>query len=365
MGRLAAALLALVVTLTGCKQAEYAQQTASFSDSVDKAVVGLRAMYTGINTADRQTYLVERLLNPAQPVGDVEACLAADGSVSSQQTLLVKPRFSESAINARVHLLELLGAYAKALAALASGSAPDDVATKMGDLQTAFVQVGKDAAVPANSLNSAGPLATIAGTLGKLYLERRRSAELTRIIHDADKPITDLLALLESDAGIAHLALLSSTDDDYATWTNYYNRVRETALPGPRKTVRLNTALQYCNGVVPTSPIPITMPKPGATLAPRPGTILIDPAQDAATFTVRSTVLDHVVAARDDYFAARAANPVAVVQSLRKSHQALVKFADAPDDIRTLADLQGAIAEFKGDAQTLYNAYTKLRSGSK
>lgn len=361
---LAAALLAIALSASGCKQAEYAQQTASFSDSVDKAVVGLRAMYTGINAADRQTYLVERLLNPAKPLGDVEACLAADGSVTSQQTLLVKPRFSEDQINARVHLLGLLGAYAKALSALASGSAPADVATKMGDLQTAFVQAGKDAGVKANNLASAGPLATIAGTIGKLYLERRRSVELTRIIHDADKPISDLLDLLETDAKISRLALLSSTDDDYATWTNYYNRVRGTALPGPRKYVTLSTALLTCNGVPPKS-APVSVPNSAATVVAPPATVALDPAQDAATFTVRSAVLDRVVAARDDYFAARAADPATVVQSLRKSHAALVKFADSPDDIRTIADLQSAISEFKGDAQTLYDAYTKLRSGSK
>lgn len=360
--RALACLCALLVSLSGCKQADYAKQTATFSDSVDKAVVGLRAMYAGINDADRETYLVERLLNPAAPVGDVEACRRADGSLAAQPTLLVQPRFPESAIAARVHLLTMLGSYGEALSALASGSAPADVGEKLDALRKAYIQSGKDAGGKESDFAAAaGPLSSIAGTLAKLYLQRRRSAELTRIIHEAQPTIDRLVQLLQRDAAIAYLAVLSSTDDDYASWTRYYNRVRETALAGPHRPFAAPDPVGRCRSAALDVPPPIPVPRP----APLPSPILVDPARDAASFAIRTAVLDRVVLARERYLAARAADPVAVVASLRKAHAKLVAFADAPDDIRSLADLQAAIAEFKGDAQTLYDAYGKLRTGGK
>lgn len=356
--RHAFALVALVLGLVaGAGRAQAAPQLAPIRDAARHAAASLRAMYAGINAAALEIYLASALLDPAQPVGDTEPCLRTDNALSTIASPLAATPFPEASIAQRARLVESLAAYVQAVGALAEDAPPPEIAADLGDLDEAIGRLKKSAAVHLErDLAIAAPVATLAASAATVSLERPRGAALEKTVREANPAIVALIDVLAKDVSARRAEALASAGAAYSMWSASYERVRRLSLSGAERTEPPAIARRCA---APYGAQGMQLPPAGAlagTKAAAPGVPAIDAQADAATLGIRFALLERLSAAHDRYEALKQADPAAPIDALHGVDEALLRFVRQPGDGKAAADLQAATAEFRGEAESAYEA---------
>lgn len=362
MTRIFAAIAGSVLLLTSaCKQSQYPDVTKSFSDTMDIATAAMQTLYGSINSSDVHIYLQEHLFNPAAPLETRGYCVMRGGRIAVADTLLTRPRFAAKDIQARLDLLSTLKAYGNALAALASSSSPQDFDKSVSDLQVSVAKTGK--ALPGSNIGNlfTAPMASFAGTVGKIVIQRRNAAELDRLIVEAEPAVDQIIDALQGDTRVLTSIAQTNALEEYKGWIAYYNRVSKASV-SKAAPFRAEVRLPDCPGVPAVS---MTLP---SAVPPSPPPILsyvlLDRYRDVTTFEIRKAILDEVEKSQTNYQALMASDAGGTIASMKTANDALVDYARAPDNQLTFDNLMAAYAEFKDDAQTLFQALHGVSAAS-
>jgi len=226
------ATVALVLGVTGCATNQYRAPIGAFRDDTQRTVGVLRDFYQS-----RNTYEVDLYLNgvAADPTFEV---LTAD---SNGPTPLGTTTFLPASIAARLNALDLVGAYASRLAALASSDAPSrfrDAAGLLGQnlasLDKTFQRLSGESDPTASRFIS--PIASIVGAVGEMVLERKRDELIAAGLEKGEGPVQEVLGLVRDDLDrVFSLQVATGERERFATLVAAYNRDRSKLSYEQRK----------------------------------------------------------------------------------------------------------------------------------
>lgn len=304
-------MLLSAISLTGCATAHYAEPITSLRNSINTAGAAIGVYYAELNKFEREIYLDERLYDPTKEVGITDE--------KGNPTALIGTPFSAESIKARTDAIEVLGVYSQRLGELAGSDAPKQFAegTKiLGDnlsnLNKTFDKLGKDDAekkiIDTTAKNYSGPIGTIVGVIGRMYLEKKRDDAVKEAIEKGSPVVRDILILLQND--------LSSVIDP----------LKRTGLKQ-----KLADRVKYYN------------------------------ANLKDNFTQRKQTLAEIDAAASRYETASTANPANLIQTMLDAHESLVKYAESSKTPQNLAELIAALETFKSRAQEVADAVKQIR----
>lgn len=299
--------LFVAFTVMGCVTANFKEPITAFQRSIDTAGAAVGTYYAELNQFERDLYLEERLFNEKLEV------LATDKSGMS--TPLLGKTFSAESIKARTDAIILLGIYARRLAELAGSDAPArfSVGAKvlgenLDNLASTFSSLRNDATAPSYA-GPTGPIATIIGVVGKMFLESKRDAALTVAIEQGAPEVTKVLQLLESDL------------------VNVVGPLRQTGA----KQILAERVTSYNKN------------------------------RSKMNQDQRRQALEGIRYAAMQYEIAVAFNPSDLMRGMREAHEALVKYARSDRRPENLAELVSAMEILQNRVQVIAAAVQQLR----
>jgi hypothetical protein len=300
-------LMCFVLLLTGCAQPRYAKPIGEFQKSVDQSIGVIGGYYEDLNAYERRLYLEGAYLDPK-----IEVLLTgADG----KPTPLAGKTFPAEAVKARVDALSLVSKYAKRLADLAGSEAPTQFpanAKVLGDnLESLAGTFSKlSGASDPSAAKYVGPISTLVGLIGQIYLEHRRDTALAKAIVEGDPIVTQILTLLEDDLVnvIGPLRLLGEKQL-LAERVTYYNMNRATL-----------------------------------------------------SASERHATLDSINTTADTYSKLVVFNPSGLISEMSAAHRAMVKYAKSPRETANLEELAAALELFADRVDTAAGALQKVKS---
>jgi hypothetical protein len=229
----------------GCSSNRYIAPATTFKTSTNQTVSVISAFYTSRNSYEVQLYLSEVAADANVEVGVTDS--------AGNPTPLGHPVFSPASIKARLDALSLVGVYASRLYSLANTSAPSDFATaatalgtNLKSLDTTFQSLGaKDAT--ANSY--VGPISSLIGTIGKMYLNGERDKLVKEAIQNGGPQVNVILSQIKDDMDkIFSLEVITGANEQLATAVAVYNRDRK-GLSYDQRVARLAEIYSLSNEV--------------------------------------------------------------------------------------------------------------------
>lgn len=305
-------ILLFTTLLTGCVTARFGEPITSFRDSINTSGAAIGIYYGELNQFEREIYLDECLYDPTKEV------LATDKQ--GKPTPLIGALFSAESIKARIDAIALLGVYAQRLGELAGSEAPKQFAEGakiLGDnlfnLQKTFEKLGEEddeekKTIDATAKNYSGPIGTIVGVIGCIYLEKQRDAAVKGAIEKGAPAVRTVLTLLQKDL------------------TEVIEPLKRVGLKQ-----KLTDRVTYYND------------------------------NRRASFEQRRQILAEINAAASRYETALTANPANLIQTMSEAHESLVKYAGSPKTPQSFADLLAALETFKIHAQEVADAVKQIR----
>lgn len=211
--------------LTGCLNNRYIAPVTAFQTSTNQTISVISAFYTSRNSYELRLYLSDIAANPTLAVGAVDA--------AGHPTPLGQPVFSPTSIKARLDALSLVGVYASRLYALANTSAPADFATASTALGTSLTSLNKTfqglGASDATAASYVGPISSLVGTIGKMYLSGQRDKLVKEAIQEGGPQVNVILSQIKDDMDkIFSLEVVTGANDELATAVVAYNKDRAT-----------------------------------------------------------------------------------------------------------------------------------------
>ncbi|MHB8422280.1 MAG: hypothetical protein ACYC9S_03345 [Leptospirales bacterium] len=305
-------LILLFTLATGCTTTNFTQPVASFQDSINTSSATIGIYYSSLNTFERQLYLDELALDPTQKVQAKDR--------SGHSTPLLGQYFQAESIKARMDALALLGVYAQQLTDLASSNAPKRFSTNatvlgqsLAKLDKTFSQLSGKMSDPTASAY-VGPISALIGSVGKMYLERQRDRAIREAVNNGTPKVNEILNLLEHDL-IESVKPLQETGlkEELASRVHYYNDHRN----------RHDMDLRQ-----------------------------------------RRALLKEIDAQATAYEAAIAFNPSELIQSIRQANNALVRYANTPQNPQNFSDLLEALNAFDQNAQEIAGQVRLIRQAT-
>lgn len=216
-------LLLGCLLLTGCLDNRYIAPVTSFQSSTNQTISVISAYYTSRNSYEIQLYLSGVAADPTQAVGLTDS--------AGNPTPLGKPVFSPASIKARLDALSLVGVYASRLYALANTSAPADfttasttLGTNLASLNTTFQNLG---AKDATASSYVGPITSVIGTIGKMYLSGQRDKLVKAAVEQGGPQVNTILSLVKDDMDkIFSVEAITGANEELATLVAAYNKDR-------------------------------------------------------------------------------------------------------------------------------------------
>ena len=216
-------VLAVCLFLVGCPNNRYIAPVTTFQNTTNQTVSVLSAFYTSRNSYEIQLYL-------SGIAGDASLQVSTKDA-SGKPTPLGQPVFSPASIKARLDALSLVGVYASRLYALANTSAPADFATastalgnSLSSLDKTFQALGANDAT-ANSY--VGPISSLIGTIGKMYLSAERDKLVQSAIKDGGPQVNLILSQIKNDMdNIFSVEVITGTNEQLASEIVAYNTDR-------------------------------------------------------------------------------------------------------------------------------------------
>jgi len=234
--RMGVLLFPCVLLFSGCAASRYSAPVASFRDKTHQTIGVLSEFYSSRNSYEIDLYLQGIAVDASLPVQTIDASGAA--------TPLGRPVFSPTSIKARLDALNLVGAYAGRLYDLANTDAPtkfQSAASVLGQnlskLDKTFQTLQGAADPSANKY--VGPISSLAGTIGQMYLEQKRDDLLKKAINDGAPQVDVILAQVRDDMDhIFSQEVITGSNERLALLITAYNKDR-AKLAYEQRTARL------------------------------------------------------------------------------------------------------------------------------
>jgi hypothetical protein len=130
---------------------------------------------------------------------------------------------SSEALEIKLELLGILSEYADAIAKISASKSPQKFQDNVSRLSAAFANIeGKFESSP-SSTQYVGPLASIAGVLGKLYLENLQWNTIRDVIIKTSPEVDKLLGYLKTDLELAEKVYDTQFASTAKNLREYYN----------------------------------------------------------------------------------------------------------------------------------------------
>jgi hypothetical protein len=213
--------LCICGVLTGCLHNRYITPVTSFQSSTTQTISVISDFYSSRNSYEAQLYLADIANDPSLRVETKDA--------SGRPTPLMQSTFSPESIKARLDALALVSVYANRLYDLANTKAPADfetastaLGTNLASLNNRFSTLAGKGDASANAY--VGPITSVIGTIGKLYLNGKRDAMVKVGIQDGGPQVNQILSLMRADMdNIFSLEVISGANQQLATDIVAYN----------------------------------------------------------------------------------------------------------------------------------------------
>ncbi len=188
-------VLALAGSGTGCADpAKYRSAVAKFRDASASVIASAKAIYAGLNSAERKHYVDAQLAGrkPMDPA-ELEKVEVLDAH--------------EMAV--RTSALAVLDKFSDLLVQLATTQSADAVRTKTNDLAGSVKTLASDVAALSGGNSTAfqartGPVFPVLSTALQAIVNAKTEAALRKAVIDGVKPVNELIAALEIDMRLAH-----------------------------------------------------------------------------------------------------------------------------------------------------------------
>jgi hypothetical protein len=273
------ALLIAMLFLCGCLGNRYIAPATTFRDRTQQTIGVLGDFYSSRNSFEIEIYLQARAADKTLKVELTDS--------EGHQTPLGAPVFSPAGINARLDSLNLVGVYADKLYNLSNpdqtasfSTAATTLGASLSSLDKTFEKLHGASDPTANKY--IGPVSSLIGTIGQMFLDRKRDELVTQAIRDGAPQVDAILSQIRDDMDkIFSLEVTTGANEKLATLIHAYNADRST--------------LDY---------------------------------------EQRASRLVEIKAAADEAAASVGSAPSSVVTSMMEAHNALVKFANSPKNAR-------------------------------
>ena len=294
------ALLLTTACSTSCLHNRYAAPVATFRDKTQQTIGVLGDFYASRNSYEIELYLQTIALDKTLKVELTDS--------QGRPTPLGQPVFSPAAIQARLDSLNLVGAYASRLYDLASpdpkasfSTAATTLGESLSNLDKTFQKLRETSDPTASKY--IGPVSSLIGTIGQMFLDRKRDELVTQAIHDGAPQVDIILSQIRDDMNNIFAPQISTgTNEQLATLIHAYNAERG------------NLDLEQ-----------------------------------------RKYRLAEIKAAADTAVSGIGSPPTRLVTSMMEAHKALVTFANAPKDARprSFAAFNAALDEWATEIQSV------------
>jgi hypothetical protein len=298
--------LCLMLLFSACTTVHFDKPIGAFQKSVDESIGVIGKYYQDLNSYERRLYLEGAFLDPTQEILFIDA--------QGKPTPLSGRIFSAKSIKARMDSLSLVSMYAKRLADLAGSTTPakfsentkvlGDNLTKLSDTFESLT--GSDSTASAYI----GPVSSLVGLVGQIYLEQRRDAALTKAITEGDPVVSKILDLLESDlVNVIDPLIKTGEKEHLAELVTYYNDNRKKMSQSERR-----------------------------------------------------QIIDNINAAAEQYSTALIFNPSSLVSGMIQAHQALIKYAKSSKKPNDFAELVSVLEVFTAHVDTVAGAIQEFQN---
>ena len=211
------------VLLAGCLNNRYVAPVTSFQSSTAQTISAISDFYSSRNSYELQLYFSGIAADPKLEVGIIDP--------NGKPTPLGRPTFSPASIKARLDALSLVSVYASRLNDLANTSAPSDFETAAGTLGNNLSSLDKTfqnlGATDPTAGSYIGPIASLIGTIGKMYLNDKRDKLIKDAIERGGPAVNTVLSQIKDDMDhIFSKEVITGEGDKLATLVNRYNSDR-------------------------------------------------------------------------------------------------------------------------------------------
>lgn len=293
-------LLVATLFLAGCLNNRYVRPVTTFRDKTQQTIGVLSDFY-----ATRNSYEIDLYLQTIAWDQNLKVELTDS---EGHPTPLGQPVFSPAAIQARLDALNLVGAYASKLYDLSSPDPKASFSTAATTLGSSLSSLDKTFQTLAGVSDPTaskyiGPVSSLIGTIGQMFLDRKRDELVTQAIHDGAPQVEIILAQVRDDMNNIFAPQISTGENErLATLIRAYNSERGN-LDYDQRSNRLTA---------------------------------IKTAANAAMMGLGSP-------------------PSSVVTSMMEAHKALVTFANSPKEARprSFAALNAALEQWTAQIQTV------------
>lgn len=205
--RLLALSLILLFFCSACDNSEFRKQIGEFQSAMNDSRAAVESYYLEMNEFEKDLYMLRLEVNPAR-----QASVAFPFENGTNRRLIVDDRvlyvngpFPPDSIQARLDALKLIGLYGNRLAELAGTDSPATFQSNMSALGVNIVTLGGTfnrlamSGTDQTAAQYVGPISSLVGIVGRLFLERRRDQELVHAIREATPKITAITTQMKQD----------------------------------------------------------------------------------------------------------------------------------------------------------------------
>jgi hypothetical protein len=211
-------------SLAGCAVNRYQAPVTTFRAQTQQTIGVLSDFYSSRNSYEIDAYL--------QVVAADSKLAVLETDADGKPTPLGRPVFTPASIKARLDALNLIGIYADRLYDVANSTAPTDfqnAATVLGDnlgsLEKTFKTLEGASDPTANKY--VGPISTLIGTIGQMFLEHERDKIITTAIQDGAPQVATILSQIRDDMdNVFSLELVTGAKQRMAVLAHAYNEDR-------------------------------------------------------------------------------------------------------------------------------------------
>jgi hypothetical protein len=225
VGRLPALTVLICVSFSsGCAANRYQAPVASFRGKTQQTISVLSDFYSSRNAYEIHLYLQGVAADNTLPVQKIDA--------NGVPTPLGKPIFSPTSIKARLDALNLIGVYADRLSELANTDAPSrfrNASTLLGDNLSSLDKTFQNLQGSPDPTASkyVGPVGSLVGTIGEMFLAHKRDELLSKGIHDGAPEVDVILSQIRDDMDRVFSAeVITGANQQLATLITSYNADR-------------------------------------------------------------------------------------------------------------------------------------------
>ena len=249
-------LLALIapifISFSGCVTAEFSEPATSFQESINNSSFIIIGYYEEANKFEREIYMNECLFDPEK-----ELLIFDNG----KPTPLLTPVLSAESIRARADALILIGIYAYRLGELANNESPAAFhknSIKLGkNLQDLGKTFNKLSIEDTTAIKYSGPISTVIGVLGKMYLTASRDNAIENAIEKGYPAVDKILEQVQKDLCSVIIPLQKTgLKQEIAKMSAYYNNNRKKFTLSKRRSElsRINKIINQYDALLGANP---------------------------------------------------------------------------------------------------------------